>query len=86
MPDINSDSVIQIAPLGVLERLSSKLDLPWIVMEINLSGKKKTEQHKLIAQIENEMASIGYEGSREFSSREKDGSYHLHFLRSSPNA
>ena len=72
--------------LGVLESISSQVDLSWFVMEINLQGKDKREQEERIARIECQIASIGYDKNKEFSHDHYDGVYHLLFLRGKPNA
>ena len=72
--------------LGVLESISSQVDLPWFVLEINLQGKDKKQQQEEMDQIEHQIASIGYDKVREFSHNHYDGIYHLHFMRGKPNA
>ena len=64
---------ITTLPQGVLEKISSIVDISWMVFEINLGNKKKIEQQKLINQIEHEMTLIGYDRNREFKDKkEKD--------------
>lgn len=77
---------VENVSLGVLERISNRLDLSWVVLEVNMAGKEKKEQQILIEQIEYEMASIGYDKNRKFPNESKDGVYHLHFMRGKPNA
>lgn len=73
---------------GVLERISSIADVPYFVIEINLRGKNKNNQKKLIRQIEHEISyNTEYDVDAEFSdSNCKNSVYHLHFRRMKPNA
>ncbi|MEK6830354.1 MAG: hypothetical protein AABY15_09640 [Nanoarchaeota archaeon] len=71
--------------LGVLERISSREDLPLIALEVNLEGKEKREQKESINRIEHDMATIGYNGIFEIHNN-THGLYHLYFRRGKPNA
>jgi len=74
--------------LGVLERISNSVNLPYFVIELNLEGKTKGEQRRVIRQIEQDIASnLGYKVSNEFSDGNRENSvYHLYFRRMEPNA
>ena len=74
--------------LGVLERISNSVNLPYFVIELNLEGKNKGEQRRVIRQIEQDIASnLGYKVSNEFSDGNRENSvYHLYFRRMEPNA
>ena len=73
---------------GVLERISNKVDVPYFVIELNLQGKDKFEQRRIIRQFENDILSnLGYKVSSEFSDGSRENNiYHLHFRRMEPNA
>lgn len=67
-------------PQGVLEGILKNINVPWIVIEANLTEKSQKEQHQLIDYMEKQMIKLGYNINREFQNGKKAGLYHLHFV------
>jgi uncharacterized protein YukJ len=62
--------------------------VPYFVLEVNLCGKNKAIQKKLINQIGHEISfNTEYNVNGEFSDPNRNNNvYHLHFRRMKPNA
>ena len=82
----HTPEMTEVVDLGVLERISIKLDTPKIMIMLNLKGKNIIEQQRNVKEVEIEMSSIGYGSNPGVPHESYDGFYYLHFVRSGPNA